>query len=52
MAMKYVSVVLAHRAWAKGSSWAEVIAALKKESVEVSAAPDLSPTTWPRARDG
>jgi len=34
-----VSVVLAHGAWAEGSSWAGVIAALKKESVEVSAAP-------------
>jgi pimeloyl-ACP methyl ester carboxylesterase len=31
--------VLAHGAWAEGSSWAGVIAALKKESVEVSAAP-------------
>jgi pimeloyl-ACP methyl ester carboxylesterase len=39
MAMKDVSVVLAHGAWADGSSWAEVLAALKKESVEVSAAP-------------
>jgi pimeloyl-ACP methyl ester carboxylesterase len=39
MAMKDVSVVLAHGAWADGSSWAGVIAALKKESVEVSAAP-------------
>ena len=39
MAMKEVSVVLAHGAWAEGSSWAGVIAALKKESVEVSAAP-------------
>jgi pimeloyl-ACP methyl ester carboxylesterase len=39
MAMKEVSVVLAHGAWADGSSWAGVIAALKKESVEVSAAP-------------
>jgi pimeloyl-ACP methyl ester carboxylesterase len=37
--MKDVSVVLAHGAWADGSSWAEVIEALKKESVEVSAAP-------------
>src|SRR6516164_1534699 len=37
--MKDVSVVLAHGAWADGSSWAGVIAALKKESVEVSAAP-------------
>ena len=41
MAMKDVSVVLAHRAWAEGSSWAEVIAALKKESVKVSAALSL-----------
>jgi pimeloyl-ACP methyl ester carboxylesterase len=39
MAMKDVSVVLAHGAWADGSSWAGVIAALKKESAEVSAAP-------------
>ena len=39
MAMKDVSVVLAHGAWAEGSSWAGVIAALKKESVEVSAEP-------------
>src|SRR3974377_879918 len=39
MATKDVSVVLAHGAWAEGSSWAAVIAALKKESVEVSAAP-------------
>src|SRR5215470_15192839 len=39
MAMKDVSVVLAHGAWAEGSSWAGVIAALKKESVRVSAAP-------------
>jgi pimeloyl-ACP methyl ester carboxylesterase len=39
MAMRDVSVVLAHGAWAEGSSWAGVIAALKKESVEVSAAP-------------
>jgi pimeloyl-ACP methyl ester carboxylesterase len=39
MATKDVSVVLAHGAWADGSSWAEVIARLKKESVEVSAAP-------------
>jgi pimeloyl-ACP methyl ester carboxylesterase len=39
MAMKDVSVVLVHGAWAEGSSWAGVIAALKKESVEVSAAP-------------
>jgi pimeloyl-ACP methyl ester carboxylesterase len=39
MAMKDISVVLAHGAWAEGSSWAGVIAALKKESVDVSAAP-------------
>jgi pimeloyl-ACP methyl ester carboxylesterase len=39
MAVKDVSVVLAHGAWADGSSWAAVIAALKKESVEVLAAP-------------
>jgi len=39
MAVKDVSVVLAHGAWAEGSSWAGVIAALKKESVEVFAAP-------------
>ena len=39
MAIKDVSVVLAHGAWAEGSSWAGVIAALKNESVEVSAAP-------------
>jgi len=37
--MKDLSVVLTHGAWAEGSSWAGVIAALKKESVEVSAAP-------------
>jgi pimeloyl-ACP methyl ester carboxylesterase len=34
-----VSVVLAHGAWADGSSWAGVIAALKAEAVNVSAAP-------------
>jgi pimeloyl-ACP methyl ester carboxylesterase len=39
MAMKDVSVVLVHGAWADGSSWAGVIAALKEESVKVSAAP-------------
>jgi pimeloyl-ACP methyl ester carboxylesterase len=39
MATKDVSVVLAHGAWADGSSWAGVIAALQKESVKVSAAP-------------
>src|SRR3974390_240091 len=37
--MKDVSVVLAHGAWADGSSWAGVIAALEKESVQVSAVP-------------
>src|SRR5580704_17797484 len=39
MAMEDVSVVLAHGAWADGSSWAGVIAALKEEGVKVSAAP-------------
>jgi pimeloyl-ACP methyl ester carboxylesterase len=39
MATKDVSVVLAHGAWADGSSWARVVAALKEESVKVSAAP-------------
>ena len=39
MAMEDVSVVLAHGAWADGSSWAGVIAALKEEAVKVSAAP-------------
>jgi pimeloyl-ACP methyl ester carboxylesterase len=39
MTMKDVSVVLAHGAWADGSSWARVIAALEQESVKVSAAP-------------
>src|SRR5580698_6032088 len=39
MAIADVSVVLAHGAWADGSSWAKVIAALKDESVTVSAAP-------------
>src|SRR6202142_349076 len=34
-----VSVVLAHGAWADGSSWAKVIAALKDDAVNVSAAP-------------
>jgi pimeloyl-ACP methyl ester carboxylesterase len=37
--MKYASVVLAHGAWADGSSWAPVITALQAESVTVSAAP-------------
>src|SRR6476646_7052105 len=39
MAMQDVSVILAHGAWADGSSWAPVITALKAESVTVSAAP-------------
>jgi pimeloyl-ACP methyl ester carboxylesterase len=39
MAMQDVSVVLAHGAWADGSSWTRVITALKAESVTVSAAP-------------
>ena len=37
--MKDVSVVLAHGAWADGSSWAQVITALKAEAVKVFAAP-------------
>jgi pimeloyl-ACP methyl ester carboxylesterase len=39
MAMKDVSVVLAHGAWADGSSWARVITALRAEGARVSAAP-------------
>ncbi len=39
MATKDVSVVLAHGAWADGSSWARVITALKAEGANVSAAP-------------
>jgi pimeloyl-ACP methyl ester carboxylesterase len=39
MAMDDVSVVLVHGAWADGSSWGAVIAALKKEGVKVVAAP-------------
>jgi pimeloyl-ACP methyl ester carboxylesterase len=39
MAIKNVSVVLAHGAWADGSSWARVITALKAEAVNVVAAP-------------
>jgi pimeloyl-ACP methyl ester carboxylesterase len=39
MAMQDVSVVLAHGAWADGSSWAKVIGALQAEAVQVSAAP-------------
>ena len=37
--MKDVSVVLAHGAWADGSSWARVITALVAEGVKASAAP-------------
>ena len=37
--MKDMSVVLAHGAWADGSSWARVIMSLKAEGVKVSAAP-------------
>ena len=39
MRRKDVSVVLAHGAWADGSSWARVITALKSQVVEVFAAP-------------
>jgi hypothetical protein len=39
MAAKDASVVLAHGAWAGGSSRARVITALKAEGVKVSAAP-------------
>jgi pimeloyl-ACP methyl ester carboxylesterase len=39
MAMQDVNVVLAHGAWADGSSWARVITALKAENVKVAAAP-------------
>ena len=39
MAMADVSVVLAHGAWADGSSWARVIAALDADGTKVSAAP-------------
>jgi pimeloyl-ACP methyl ester carboxylesterase len=39
MAMKDVSVVLAHGAWADGSSWARVVTALKGEGTAVLAAP-------------
>jgi pimeloyl-ACP methyl ester carboxylesterase len=39
MAAKNVKVVLAHGAWADGSSWARVITALKAEGVNVVAAP-------------
>ena len=37
--MNDVNVVLAHGAWADGSSWARVITALKAEGIKVSAAP-------------
>jgi pimeloyl-ACP methyl ester carboxylesterase len=39
MAMKNVSVVLAHGAWADGSSWSKVITALKADGAQVLAAP-------------
>ena len=39
MTTRDVSVVLAHGAWADGSSWARVITALKAEAVKVLAAP-------------
>jgi pimeloyl-ACP methyl ester carboxylesterase len=39
MATKDVSVVLAHGAWADGSSWARVVTALEAEGVKASAAP-------------
>ncbi len=39
MSTKNVSVVLAHGAWADGSSWARVISALKAEGIDVVAAP-------------
>jgi pimeloyl-ACP methyl ester carboxylesterase len=39
MAMDNVCVVLAHGAWADGSCWAGVIAALTEDAVKVSAAP-------------
>jgi len=39
MAIKDVNVVLAHGAWADGSSWARVISALKAEAINVVAAP-------------
>jgi len=39
MAVKNVSVVLAHGAWADGSSWARVVTALKADGVTVLAAP-------------
>jgi hypothetical protein len=39
VAVKDVSVVLAHGAWADGSSWARLITALMAEGVNVSGAP-------------
>ena len=39
MAAKNVNVVLAHGAWADGSSWARVITALKSQGANVVAAP-------------
>jgi pimeloyl-ACP methyl ester carboxylesterase len=39
MAIKNESVVLAHGAWADGSSWSRVITALKAQAVDVVAAP-------------
>ncbi len=39
MATRDVSVVLAHGAWADGSSWARVITALRAEAVNVVATP-------------
>src|SRR6202000_1008873 len=39
IAMKDVSVVLAHGAWADGSSWARVITALEAQGVKAVAAP-------------
>jgi hypothetical protein len=37
--MNGVSVVLAHGAWADGSSWARVVTALTTQGAKVSAAP-------------
>ncbi|MCC8975659.1 alpha/beta hydrolase, partial [Bradyrhizobium sp. Cham227] len=39
MSNKDVSVVLAHGAWADGSSWARVITALDAEGIRAVAAP-------------
>jgi pimeloyl-ACP methyl ester carboxylesterase len=39
MSRNEVSVVLAHGAWADGSSWSKVIGVLKAEGIKVSAAP-------------